>query len=87
MGDGSYNIQITENDRLNICKTQPATSNSRGNSVRNRITPRIKKSPSNKPEDGHCRRMCGNMSAVHYHIFWEGPYIFAYSTEVVTEIK
>lgn len=51
------------------------------------ITPNIKKTHSNNPEDGQCWRMCGNMSAGHFHIFWECPIISLYWIEVVKVIR
>uniref|UniRef100_A0A9J8C7C8 Reverse transcriptase zinc-binding domain-containing protein n=1 Tax=Cyprinus carpio carpio TaxID=630221 RepID=A0A9J8C7C8_CYPCA len=38
-------------------------------------------------DDGQCWRMCGNMSAGHFHIFWECPIISLYWIEVVKVIR
>ena len=51
------------------------------------ITPKMKKSLSNNPEQGQCWRMCGNMSAGHFHIVWECPNISSYWMDIVKEIR
>lgn len=88
------NIALTEDDWLNICRTMCTTSSSDywreyawKNLLRYFITPKIKKSQSNNPEQGQCWRMCGNMSAGHFHIFWECPIISSYWTDIVKEIR
>lgn len=88
------NIKITEEDWLNICKTQSSTSSSGlwrefiwKNILRFFITPKIKGSQTNKPELGHCWRMCGNTSAGHFHIFWECPALSLFWENVIKEIR
>lgn len=73
------NIKVSEYD---WCRTQSTTPSSGlwkeftwKNTLRFFITPNIKKTQSNNPEHGQCWRMCGNMSAGHFHIFWECPII------------
>lgn len=88
------NIMISEDDWLNICRTQSTTSSSGlwreftwKNTLRFFITPNIKKTQSKNPEHGQCWRGCGNMSAGHFHIFWECPIISLYWIEVVKVIR
>lgn len=84
------NIKLTEDDWLNICKTQCTTSSSGlwrefiwKNSLRFFITPNVRQSQNGKPEDRQCWRICGNISTGHAHIFWEYPHIASYWAAVV----
>lgn len=88
------NIQLTEDDWVNICRTQSTTSSSDlwreftwKNNLRFFITPKIKSLQTNNPEHGQCWRRCGDMSAGHFHIFWDCPNISSYWVEVVTAIS
>lgn len=47
-------------------------------------TPKIKKIQSNKPDHGQYRRMWDNMSAGHFHMFWEWSNISSYWLDVKT---
>lgn len=88
------NIQIPEDDWLNICKTMSTTSSSDlwreftwKNTLRFFITPRIKSLQTNNPAQGRCWRGCGNMSAGHFHIFWECPIISSYWENIIAAIN
>lgn len=88
------NIQLSEEDWSNICMTQSTTSSSDlwreftwKNNLRFFITPKIKSLQTNNPEHGQCWRICGEMSANHFHIFWECPNVSSYWVEVVTAMR
>ncbi len=87
-------IELTNDEWLNICKTQSVTTSSDlwrefawKNTVRFFITPKIKKSQTKNPEHSQCWRKCGNMSAGHFHIFWECPAVALFWASVTTEIR
>uniref|UniRef100_A0A3B1IMJ8 Reverse transcriptase domain-containing protein n=1 Tax=Astyanax mexicanus TaxID=7994 RepID=A0A3B1IMJ8_ASTMX len=88
------NVMLTEDDWTNICRTLSTTSSSSlwreftwKNILRFFITPNIKKVQSNNPAHGQCWRICGNMSAGPFHIFWDCPNISEYWVDVVKEIR
>lgn len=85
---------MTNDEWFNICKTQSVTTSSDlwrefawKNIVRFFITPKIKKSQTQNPEHSQCWRKCGNMSAGHFHIFWECPAIATFWKDVMKEIN
>lgn len=88
------NMQLTEDDWLNICRTSCTTSSSdlwgeftQKNVVRYFITPKMRSFQSNNLEHGQCGRGCGNTSAGHFHIFWKCFNISPYWQDVVTAIR
>lgn len=88
------NIKLTNEEWLNICKTQSITTSSDlwrlfgwKNIVRFFITPQIKKSQTKNPKYSECWRRCGNTSAGHSHIFWDCPAITTFWVGVMAEIE
>lgn len=87
-------VIISEDDWLNICKTVITTSSSGlwkefmwKNAVRFFITPYIKSKQHKDPDKAQCWRNCGDLTAGHFHIFWNCAKIVPYWTSVIKEIK
>ena len=87
-------ITLSENDWLNICKTQISTSSSGywrefswKNIIRFFITPRIKQLQKGQTSYGKCWRECGNAQADHFHVFWDCPIIYSFWQDIVVEIN
>lgn len=87
-------ITISENDWLNICKTQMGTSSSGywrefswKNIIRFFITPKIKQLQKGQTSYGKCWRECGNAQADHFHVFWDCPIIHSFWQDIMVKIN
>ena len=87
-----FDVQITDEDWYNICKTQCTATSSRTwrefcwkNITRYFITPKIRARVQTKQQP--CWRLCGNINVDHEHIFWNCPKISTYWDDVWLEIK
>lgn len=88
------NIILSDEEWLNICKTQYTTTSSGHwrefswkNIIRFFITPKRKYLQNGKPESAFCWRQCNTSMADYFHIFWKCPMIQTFWLEIVTEIK
>lgn len=88
------NIILSDDEWLNICKTQYTTTSSGQwrefswkNIIRFFITPKRKYLQNGKPESTFCWRQCNASMADYFHIFWKCPTIQPFWLEIVNEIK